>query len=119
MSDFVAIRYNGFAPHVVTKENEAMSANTAQVIPESVRQLRAQLRDLNSRRPVEPFRIHLNDGRVFDVRYSNMLIVLNTFVSIGIPEPNEPDPFVEHSVDVEMTEIRGVELLSATTSSKN
>ena len=76
--------------------------------------LRKQLLELIGKRPLEPFRIHLTDGRTFDVRYPNMTIVMNTFVSIGIPEPNEPDPFVERSVDVELTSIREIEMLDPT-----
>ena len=64
------------------------------------------------KRPARPFRIHLTDGRAFEVRYPNMTLVMNTFVSIGIPEPNEPDPLVDHFVDVELTAIRGIEIWS-------
>src|SRR5438105_644627 len=78
---------------------------------ESRTALRKQLLELIGKRPLEPFRVHLNDGRVFDVRYPNMVLVLNTFVAIGIPEENVPDPYVERSEYVNLTDIREIELL--------
>jgi hypothetical protein len=74
--------------------------------------LRKHLLELVGKRPIEQFRIYLTDGRAFDVRYPNMLLVMNTFLSIGIPEEKVPDPLVDHFVDVEIPAIRGIELLS-------
>jgi hypothetical protein len=90
-----------------------MPADSIMITPENPRMLRKQLLQLVGNRPVEPFRIHLTDGRTFDVRHPNMTLVMNTFVSIGIPEANVPDPLVDHSVDVELTAIRGIELLAS------
>jgi len=82
------------------------------IVPENLRMLRKQLLELVGNRPVPPFRIHLTDGRAFEVRHPNMTLVMNTFVSIGIPEPNEADPLVDHFVDIELTAIRGIEMLA-------
>jgi hypothetical protein len=91
-----------------------MPANSTIVVPENPRMLRKHLMELNGKRPLEPFRIHLTDGRTFDVRYPNMLLVMNTFLSIGIPEVGVPDPVVDYFVDVEMPLVRAIELLANT-----
>jgi hypothetical protein len=72
-----------------------------------------RLLELLRQRPFQPFRVHLTDGRVFDVRYPDMNIVGTTWLTIGIPEPNEPDPFAQRFVDVDLPLIRQVELLPA------
>jgi hypothetical protein len=54
------------------------------------------------------------DGRVFDVRHPEMNMVCTTFITIGIPEANVPDPFAEHLVDVEYSLIRQIEPGSVT-----
>jgi hypothetical protein len=95
----------------IGKSGENMPANSARILPENVRLLRKQLLELVGQRPVQPFRIHLTDGRAFEVRFPNMTLVMNTFVHVGIPEAGVPDPFVDHSVDVELTAIRGIEML--------
>jgi hypothetical protein len=46
-------------------------------------------------RPFEPFRVHLNDGRVFEIRYPEINMITRTDLIIGIPEANEPDPIAE------------------------
>lgn len=46
-------------------------------------------------RPFYPFRLHLSDGRVFDVRNPELNMVLPTHMVVGTPEPDVPDPFAE------------------------
>ena len=70
-------------------------------------ELRAHLH----KRPFRPFRLILTDGRTFEVRHPNMLLVMNTFLHIGIPEVGVPDPFVDYSVDVDLPEVRAIEML--------
>ena len=72
-------------------------------------ELRRRLRQ----RPLEPFRIHLTDGRTFDVRYPDLNLVFTTYALIGIPEVNEPDPFAERLEEVELALIRRIEPLPA------
>jgi len=64
-------------------------------------------------RPFQPFRVHLTDGRVYDVRYPDMNIVGTTFFMVGIPEPGEPDPFADHMEMIDLPSIRQVEPLPA------
>jgi hypothetical protein len=72
-----------------------------------------ELLRLLRKRPFEPFRVHLTDGRVFDNRYPEMNLVGETFFDIGIPEPGRQDPFVESSVNVSLDRIGRIELLRA------
>jgi hypothetical protein len=46
------------------------------------------------RRPFEPFFVHLSDGRVFEVRYPDMNLVFTTYLLLGIPEADHPDPII-------------------------
>ena len=70
---------------------------------------RDELLTLLRRRPFKPFRVALLDGRWFDIRFPENNIVDETFLAVGIPEPDEPDPFVDHVEVVGFDEIRGVE----------
>jgi hypothetical protein len=67
--------------------------------------LRRRLRE----RPIRPFRLYLKDGRVFDIRFPDLNLVGRTFLSVGIPEPNNPDPIGEYSVLVLFDDVREVE----------
>lgn len=68
-----------------------------------------ELRQLLRQRPFQPFRVHLADGRVFDVPRSDMTLVGETFFVIGYPEVNVPDPFADDWVILEMADIQRIE----------
>jgi hypothetical protein len=70
------------------------------------------LRQLLRKRPFQPFRVHLTDGRVFEVRYPNINLLGMTFFDIGIPTPNQEDPFPERMVMVLLDMIERVEPLT-------
>ncbi len=74
-----------------------------------------ELYHLLHRRPFEPFRVHLTDGRVFDVRYPDMNMVGVSWVIIGVLAPGEtnPDPIADHGVKVPLALISRVEPLPA------
>jgi hypothetical protein len=73
-----------------------------------------ELYDLLHKRPFVPFRVHLTDGRVFDVRYPRINIVGVAYIIIGIPIPNDPEPIADHSIKIPLSFIKGVEPLSET-----
>ncbi|HXG10598.1 MAG TPA: hypothetical protein VNK04_12625 [Gemmataceae bacterium] len=79
--------------------------------------LREQLYDLLHRRPFQPFRVHLKDGRVFEIHYPEINLLGQSFIEIGIPEPDNPDPFAERTVFVLLSQIQQVEPLSGAASS--
>jgi hypothetical protein len=94
-----------------------MPPSATRIDSESVRTLSNRLVGLVRKLPGQPFRIHLNDGRAFDIRHQFMTIVGTTWVSIGIPETNQQDPVVDHSVIVDLSDVREIELLTASPSS--
>jgi hypothetical protein len=53
---------------------------------------REQLQELLKRRPFHPFRLHLTDGRAFDVRYPRLTLLGQNSLMIGYPAPNDTDP---------------------------
>ena len=72
--------------------------------------LSEELRQLLRQRPFQPFRVHVTDGRVFDVQYPDMTLVGETFLVIGYPEANVPDPFVD---DWEMVDIPNIQRIES------
>src|SRR5436190_1510625 len=75
--------------------------------------VREQLRTLLRQRPFRAFRVHLTDGRVFDVRYPRMNLLAPTFIKIGIPESNGPDPMCEYTEYVPFTLIARIEEMNS------
>ncbi len=72
------------------------------------------LYDRLHKRPFEPFRISLTDGRVFDIRHPKINMVGVSYIIIGIPIPNDPDPIADHSIKIPLSLVRGVEPLTET-----
>jgi hypothetical protein len=64
------------------------------------------------KRPFEPFRISLTDGRVFDIRYPEINLVGVTYMIIGIPVPNDPDPVADKFIKVALALFDRIEPLS-------
>jgi hypothetical protein len=75
-----------------------------------------ELRQLLRQRPFTPFRVHLTDGRVYDVVCPEINLVGEAFVVIGITDPKNPDPWSEDWELVDMVDIQRVEPGSATKS---
>ncbi len=73
-----------------------------------------ELYHLLHQQPFEPFRIHLSDGRVFDIRYPEINMVGTTWIRIGVVSPDDqsPDPIADHSIKVPLSLIKRVEYLS-------
>lgn len=71
------------------------------------------------RKPFQPFRVHLKDGKFHDIRYEHLGIVGQTFFVIGIPAPYPPDdpwPLYDYLVILDLTDIDRVEPLAASAS---
>lgn len=58
------------------------------------------VRRLLDQRPFRPFRVHLTDGRYFDVRYSKINFAGQTHFDIGIPASDHSDPVYKSFVSV-------------------
>jgi hypothetical protein len=63
------------------------------------------------KRPFEPFRVYLSDGRTFDIRYPELNLVGATFFHIGIPEKGVEDPYMDYAVNVPLDRISRIEPL--------
>jgi hypothetical protein len=73
--------------------------------------IREKLQTLVRQRPFQPFRVHLNDGRVFDVPYRGMTLLAQNFVKIGIPITEGPHPICDHTEYVPLELIDRIEEL--------
>ncbi len=75
---------------------------------------RDTLREWLKRQPFQPFRVHLTDGRTYDIRFPRMNLLAQTFIKIGIPAPDIPSDMVcDHTEFVTLKEITRVEPLAA------
>ena len=45
-----------------------------------------ELRRLKRQRPFQPFRVHLKDGRVYEARYANLILVSDGGLTLGFPQ---------------------------------
>jgi len=71
------------------------------------------------RKPFQPFRVQLRDGRSYDIRHEHLAIVGQTWLHIGIPLPHAPDepwPLYDYVVTVDLADIEQVAPLPAPTS---
>jgi hypothetical protein len=76
--------------------------------------MREQLLALLRQRPFQPFRLHLTDGRTFDILYPRNNIAGRSLFTIGIPEKEEPEHYAEYFVEVDYPQIREIEMLPTT-----
>jgi hypothetical protein len=75
---------------------------------------RETLREWLKREPFQPFRVHLTDGRTFDIRSPRTNLLAQTFIKIGIPEPGSTDPWIcDYTEYVSLAQIAKVEPLSS------
>ena len=73
-----------------------------------------EVHDLLRRKPFQPFRIHTNDGRRFDIRHPwNNMVAGDTLV-VGVELSDEPDPIPEYTTYVHIPFIDQMEFLPAT-----
>jgi hypothetical protein len=80
---------------------------------------RDTLREWLKRQPFQPFRVFLADGRTFDIRHPRTNLLAQTFIKIGIPEPNSTDPLsCDYTEFVPLTQITKVEPLSSISSTQ-
>ena len=73
---------------------------------------RPELQRMLRQRPFQPFRVHLSDGRSYDVRNPRMNLLAESFIKIGIPDASLPEPICDHTEFVWLKEIVRIEPLS-------
>jgi hypothetical protein len=79
--------------------------------------MREQLLALLRQRPFQPFRLHLTDGRVFDILFPRNNIAGLSLFTIGVPHKEEPEHYAEYFVEVDYPQIHRIEMLPAATPS--
>ena len=71
-----------------------------------------ELRTCFEPKPFRPLCIHLKDGRTFDVRFRELVIVGHDYVAVGIPSPLEGRHAIYDNVEhVQMEEIDRIDRL--------
>jgi hypothetical protein len=67
------------------------------------------LMDELRKKPFEPFRIHVSDGSVYEIRHPEFVMVSRSKVPIFVPAPNRPHPFFERYDTVALLHITRLE----------
>ncbi len=67
------------------------------------------MREFLQKKPFQPFRLTLTDGRTYEVRHPEMVMVGRSAVAIGLPAPNDPRPVYDRLVTVSLLHIMQVE----------
>ncbi len=63
------------------------------------------IREFLQRRPFQPFRLTLTDGRSYDVRHPELAMVGRSTVIVGLPAPGEAEPVFDRAVTVSLLHI--------------
>lgn len=71
-----------------------------------------EMQRLLRQRPFQPFRVFVSDGRVYDVRHPRMNLLATSFIKIGVPAPDLPEPICDHTEYVQLDQILRVEPLA-------
>ena len=53
------------------------------------------IRDFVQRRPFQPFRMTLTDGRSYEIRHPELAMVGRSTVAIGLPAADDPRPIYD------------------------
>ncbi len=69
------------------------------------------VREFLRRRPFQPFRITLTDGRTYTVQHPDLAMVGRSTVAVGLPRENDPDPVYDRLVTISLLHIMEVEPL--------
>ena len=67
------------------------------------------------RKPFQPFRLILTDGRTYEVHHPELVMVGRTMLAVGFPSPGDPEPICERFTTVSLLDIMRVEPLEPST----
>ena len=76
-----------------------------------------EFRNFLRRRPFQPFRLTLTDGRTYDVLHPEMAMVGRSTIVVGIPGPDRSDPIYDHTEMVSLLHVMQIEPLETMTTS--
>jgi hypothetical protein len=68
------------------------------------------------RKPFQPFRVLLTDGRCYDIRYPRNNVVGTTFFVIGIPSLEDPEFIADRTIKIPLELIDRIQSLGQSTS---
>ena len=68
-------------------------------------------------RPFQPFRIHLSDGIIYEVRHPELVLVGRSKAIVFFPDPRQPPPAFERYETVALLHITRLEPIEAMASS--
>jgi hypothetical protein len=71
------------------------------------------------RKPFEPFRITLTDGRTYEIHHPELAMVGRSTVAIGLQTSNGPDLIYDRLVNVDLLHIMEAEVLQSPKSSSS
>jgi hypothetical protein len=71
------------------------------------------LADLIRRRPFKPFRITLTDGRSYEIRHPEIVMLGKTTVIVGFPAADEEEPVFDRFKIVDLLHIMEAEPIDA------
>jgi hypothetical protein len=80
--------------------------------------LEAELRERLKKRPFEPFRITLKDGRRFDISNPRLNTARIKYFDIGVPSQDDPEWLRETWIPVSYDDIVQVETLPSVTATR-
>ncbi|MGZ6074518.1 MAG: hypothetical protein ACXWOA_11715, partial [Isosphaeraceae bacterium] len=58
------------------------------------------VREFLRRRPFQPFRLTLTDGRPYDVMHPELAMVGRSWVEVGLARPGDPENIAERLISV-------------------
>jgi hypothetical protein len=67
------------------------------------------IREFLQRKPFQPFRLTLTDGRTYEIRHPELAMVGRSSVAIGVPAPNDPNPVYDRLVTISLLHIMQIE----------
>jgi hypothetical protein len=61
------------------------------------------------KKPFQPFRITLTDGRSYEIRHPELAVVGRSTVFVGFPAPDEPEPIYDRYAIISLLHIMQLE----------
>jgi len=97
-----------------------MGESDVEVIREGLPMERSTLYEWLKRRPFQPFRVHVADGRTFEITRPRTNLLAQTFIKIGIADPEDSGPLsCDYTVYVPLAQITQLEPLPVSPSTES
>ncbi len=74
---------------------------------------REQMLEVLRARPFRPFRMHVSDGKAYDIRHPEIVMVARTYALVGLLEPEKDLPAIEKHSMVDLLHITRLEGIDA------